>query len=524
MRKYTDEFISNEINRCKEITGIPTTLRQIVNVSKIDKGVFDRYLAINPDSDLLSGEEEKQFNKQMFIKHKQETFISKYGDPNYNNREKFKATVYDEDIKNIIQAKIEEIGHPVTVRYLSEVLPYKIFQIKNYVSYFNIPNILQGDEAKKSNLIGRRNKLREFIRNNPEKRKERLQRISNTKQLKYGDAKYNNKEKIIQSRISKMDPKFAEIMMNREKSIEFLAISPCTSREQLCEYFNTTLPSIENWIYRNNLEDYTPRMGAKSQKEIELKEILEPLGFTLYNSRSILAPYELDIYNSETNLGIEFNGNYWHSDLYKDKNYHYNKSKLAEDKNIRLIHIYEWEWDSKKLKPIILSLLKTASNNVDTKIYARNCTIKEITNKEAKLFNEANHLQNHKTAKITYGLFYKNELVQIMSFSHHKKYEWEMIRECTKLNTQVVGGCSKLFKHFLREYNPNHVFSYCDFNKFSGKSYELMGFKFIGYTGPKFKYVLKGCKQVVPKDKLVDENIIEAKLWDSGYKKYLYSK
>ena len=51
------------------------------------------------------------------------------------------------------------------------------------------------------------------------------------------------------------------------------------------------------------------------------------------------------------------------------------------------------------------------------RIYARKCTIKQISNGEAKPFNEENHLQGHRNAQITYGLFYKGELVQLMSFS-----------------------------------------------------------------------------------------------------------
>ena len=64
-----------------------------------------------------------------------------------------------------------------------------------------------------------------------------------------------------------------------------------------------------------------------------------------------------------------------------------------------------------------------------------------------------------------------------MSFSKTKynrnlgENEWEIIRGCPGSNNIVVGGVSKLFKHFIEDYKPNKVFSYCDFNKFDGKSY-----------------------------------------------------
>ena len=65
----------------------------------------------------------------------------------------------------------------------------------------------------------------------------------------------------------------------------------------------------------------------------------------LENVRSIICPQELDIYVPDAGLAIEFNGIYWHSDVFKDEMYHLNKSLKCLDRGIRLIHIFEWEWD-----------------------------------------------------------------------------------------------------------------------------------------------------------------------------------
>ena len=85
-----------------------------------------------------------------------------------------------------------------------------------------------------------------------------------------------------------------------------------------------------------------------------------------------------------------------------------------------MIHIYEHEWvDTVQRKKIEL-MLNIALGRNNTKIYARQCEIRKITNAEAKLLNEQIHLQGHRNAQVTYGLFYKNELVQLMSFSKTK--------------------------------------------------------------------------------------------------------
>ena len=113
-----------------------------------------------------------------------------------------------------------------------------------------------------------------------------------------------------------------------------------------------------------------------------------------------------------------------------------------------------------------------------------------------------------------------------MSFSKHKKYQWEIIRGCPGSNNIVVGGVSKLFTHFVRENNPEQVFSYCDFNKFDGKGYEALGMEFIGYTGPDMKWLMKDGAVVgrnPVKHKEYSENA-KAKIWGSGSKKYLWVK
>ena len=55
---------------------------------------------------------------------------------------------------------------------------------------------------------------------------------------------------------------------------------------------------------------------------------------------------------------------------------------------------------------------------------------------------------------------------------------------CTKLNTQVVGGFSKLMAH--QPYN--HIISYINRSKFSGKGYKALGFTLIDTTKPSYNY------------------------------------
>ena len=101
---------------------------------------------------------------------------------------------------------------------------------------------------------------------------------------------------------------------------------------------------------------------------------------------------------------------------------------------------------------------------------------------------------------------------------------WEIIRGCPGSNNIVIGGVSKLLKHFIKQQNPKEIFSYCDFNKFDGRGYESIGMKFIGYTGPNKWWVLKN-REVVERNpkkyKEYKENSL-TQIYGSGSKKYLY--
>lgn len=268
----------------------------------------------------------------------------------------------------------------------------------------------------------------------------------------------------------------------------------------IAKKYNLSYCGILRIINKYNLRDKIIWNPMHSSYESEIRSYLDSLNVEYkVNFRGLLSNNkELDIYCPDYNIAIEFNGNYWHSELFKDRNYHFNKAKECRNKNIRLIQIYQYEWDDPTKQHIIRSMLKIAFNKVEEKIYARKCEVRCISNAEAKIFNNENHLQGHRNAQVTYGLFYKNKLVQLMSFSNSKYNKnlntndsWEIIRGCPGSNNIVIGGVSKLLTHFIKEHQPLKIFSYCDFNKFNGAGYEAAGMLNKGYTGPDFVWVDK---------------------------------
>lgn len=162
----------------------------------------------------------------------------------------------------------------------------------------------------------------------------------------------------------------------------------------------------------------------------------------------------------------------------KPTNYHLEKAELAHKNGYNCIHIFDWDnWNK------VISLLQSKST-----VYARNCEVNEIKNKEVKEFLDLYHLQGStKSLQHAYGLFYKDELVEVMTFGkprYNKNYEYELLRLCTKPEFKVIGGASKLLKHFEQQVKPSSIISYCDLSKFSGDVYEKLGFKLSNKTTP----------------------------------------
>jgi G:T-mismatch repair DNA endonuclease (very short patch repair protein) len=217
--------------------------------------------------------------------------------------------------------------------------------------------------------------------------------------------------------------------------------------------------------------------------ELFIQNILDKHNITyIKNDRTILGIKELDIYIPSKNIAIECNGLYWHSSLNKERQYHINKYKTCKSSGIQLISVWE---DQIINKPnIIESIILSKLNIFNKRIYARDCVIKKITNNESNHFLDENHLQGKINANVCLGLYYNDDLVSVMTFGKKRKImnhnnlenQYEMYRFCNKTNICVIGGASRLLKHFINNYEPSTIVSFASNDISNGKLYETLGF------------------------------------------------
>lgn len=265
-----------------------------------------------------------------------------------------------------------------------------------------------------------------------------------------------------------------------------------------------------------------------SGKEKELHDFIcdNYKGKVISNNKELIKPYELDVVLEDLKIAIEFNGSWWHTTKFVDKNYHTNKSSMCNEIGYRLFHIWEHDWVEKQdiIKSILLGLF-----NKHNKIYARKCIVKEIEYKEFKEFVDYNHLQESFPATKYYGLYNEEKLVQTISFKKHKDY-WEIGRLCSLINNTIVGGSNKLFNSFLKDVNPKEkIITYTDNDYFSGKAYIKMGFIRDGYITEHYKYYNKNTHSTISRYALMGkseeeiQNLGYYRFYNSGMKKFVYN-
>ena len=133
---------------------------------------------------------------------------------------------------------------------------------------------------------------------------------------------------------------------------------------------------------------------------------------------------------------------------------------------------------------------------------ASKLTIKHVDSKTEREFLNANHKQGAILSSVAIGLFDGDELIQIETFgqprieiqSKNIQHQWELLRECSKKGCQVHGGKSRILKHFIEEYHPVNILSYCSLTEgFDGHSYAACGFTKLSESGS-YHYEYQGQK------------------------------
>lgn len=295
-----------------------------------------------------------------------------------------------------------------------------------------------------------------------------------------------------------------------------------------------------------------------SRQEKEIYAWLCSLGAVPEQSvRDIPNVSEVDLLVRDKNVGIEFNGHYWHSaqklvavdprtgkprmSYAEAKKYHYLKSFWCEKAGVRLIHIWDYEWADPRKQKVLKNIILGALGMLPERYYARQTICKHYEQgcarwQELSNFFAENNIQGNRGGSHVFALEDKDgRILMAYKFGRpsggkaKKLYEYEMVRGASAPGVQVVGGASKLWKHFVDTLHPNSVVYYTDYNYFNGKSVEQLGGRFV-ISQPGVKNYWVKTEKVKNREPARHKEVKKAiergeclELWNAGTKTYVFN-
>ena len=189
-----------------------------------------------------------------------------------------------------------------------------------------------------------------------------------------------------------------------------------------------------------------------------------------------------------------------------NRSYYLNQLNQSIENGKQTIFVFEDEWRNNK------QLIKAKLRHYDSvsevsKVHARQCIIKECTNDEKSQLLNDNHVQGNDYAQLSYGAYYNNQLIAVMTFTSPRvalgqkdktksnEGRWELSRFCTDVNYRIPGIASKLLKHFQRNNYWREIYSYADKRWSIGNMYHQLGFELVANNPPSYWYVIDGVRK-----------------------------
>ena len=474
------------------------------------------------------------FNSKRFKEKSKQTCLEKYDSDTYWGSKQCKETRKQNNLKkygveHCTQAKIVQDKKKQTCLEKYGVDSYsKTKEYHNKVQKTNLEkyNKEYYTQTEKFKASFKKMMQEKYNINNPFQLKEVKEKSKQTCLEKYGKEYYTQTEQYKQQIEQTSLEKYGTKNPNQNETIkEKIKLTKIKNGHQypdnivdlfLAQWDKNRKPTAEdlqNYLKTNNLTYMYPLI-KKSKKEDAfsindvsyLESIIED--FLKNNSikfvkheRKIIFPLELDFYLPDYKVAIEINDIMTHNSTFnpfgepKPKNYHFNKTKLCTEKEIRLIHAFEPVLRNERQLKILKDIVLHACKKTKT-IFARNTEVKIVPAIEMKQFIENNNIQGYRAAKKAFVLIDKNTKEPLMCYTIGKaffgkgKYDAEIIRGASKLGYTVVGGASKLWKYITEYYKDknlndepgvvNSIVYYVNLNYYDGKSMTfLSNTKFI---------------------------------------------
>lgn len=218
-----------------------------------------------------------------------------------------------------------------------------------------------------------------------------------------------------------------------------------------------------NRFYRNKRMGISPKQTALSTRKFE--KLIE-LPNAVYDKKLVNTQYRPDILVD--NLIIEVDGMKWHSEEYKDRNYHFKKWDIFNKLGYKILVFSEYE--VKEKRQIVDSMIAHRLGK-STKIQARKCSVVSVNSGDANKFFNKCHLRGKGSGECI-GLEYNGKIVAAIRYQIMDNII-NISRFACELGISVAGGYSKLLSKLPNGYD---IVNFVDRRHGSGAGLMALGF------------------------------------------------
>lgn len=299
------------------------------------------------------------------------------------------------------------------------------------------------------------------------------QQIKDTNILKYG-SQYPNQQNLPQSTIVLLSDKtwlYEQHYTNKKTLSEI-------STELNC---NSTTVARHLHAFELSTQNHYQSVGENA-----IASVVVDCGVdVIRGDRTVIAPYELDIYIPSHNIAIEYCGLYWHSEQQgKDRHYHKRKTDMCAALGIQLLTIFEDEWIEHQTQ-VTRKIQYLVGSSSEKRVFARMTNTTQVDKKTKKCFFNENHIQGDGHSSINVGLLSGKDLVACMGFISNKQ-GYYLSRYAT--SGIIVGGFSKLMAYFIKNNNDGDITTFADRRWSTGALYEDNGWVLDSVLQPDYSY------------------------------------
>lgn len=207
------------------------------------------------------------------------------------------------------------------------------------------------------------------------------------------------------------------------------------------------------------------------------------------HNRSIISPYELDIYVPGLRLAVECDPTATHNSTLgtrwdpepKYPGYHKMKSDMCEMNGIRLLHVFGHDWEGHRL--FVEDVIYAELGRI-CELSSAVCDVVPMDRDSTERFFEENSLEGFVGCDVALSLMSGDVIAECMSFMESEDGDWSISQHAWSPRLRVVGGPEMLFESFLREHAPNKVTAASDRATDVSPIYPALGFSEIGRSGP----------------------------------------